>query len=75
MPISYRKLREKKLESNLGWREIQKRIHLTNEVIARLNKDKYISLNSLEKFCEFFGCDFGDLIEYKKTKDTKRTQP
>jgi len=66
--ISYHKLREKKFDSGKKWSEIKKEIGVSNEVIARINKDQYVSLQTLEMFCEYFNCDFGDLISYKQSK-------
>jgi DNA-binding Xre family transcriptional regulator len=38
---------------------------LTNETVAKINKDEYISLKSLEKLARYFNCKIGDLVELK----------
>jgi len=65
MGISYQKLRQKRFESGKTWQQVKQEIGVSNEVIARINKDEYISLQSLELFCKYFECNFGDLIDYK----------
>ena len=64
--ISYCKLREKVLEKNLRWQDIKIEIGVSNDVIAKINKNDYITLRSLERFAEYFKCDIGDLVEIKK---------
>ena len=64
--ITYRKLREKVIESGLRWQDIKKKLGVSNDVVARINKNDYITLRTLERFAEFFKCDIGDLVEIKK---------
>lgn len=64
--ISYSKLREKVIEKGLRWQDIKIEIGVSNDVIAKINKNDYITLRSLERFAEYFKCDIGDLVEIKK---------
>jgi len=64
--ITYRKLREKVKENGLKWKEVQEAVGVSNEVIAKINRNDYISLKTLERFAEYFNCDIGDLVERKK---------
>jgi DNA (cytosine-5)-methyltransferase 1 len=64
--ISYSKLREKIIESGLRWQDVKSAIGVSNDVIAKINKNDYITLRSLERFAEYFKCDIGDLVEIKK---------
>lgn len=64
--ITYRKLRDKVIESNLRWQDIKKDLGISNDVIAKINKNDYITLRTLERFADYFSCDIGDLVEIKK---------
>ena len=64
--ISYSKLREKMIEKGLRWQDIKNEIGVSNDVIAKINRNDYITLRTLERFAEYFDCDIGDLIEFKK---------
>lgn len=64
--ITYKKLREKVIDKGLKWQDIRKEIGVSNDVIASINKNDYVTLRTLEKFAEYFGCDIGDLVEIKK---------
>ena len=64
--ITYKGLREKVIERGIKWQDIKKSIGVSNDVIAKINKNDYITLRSLEKFSEYFKCDIGDLVQIKK---------
>ena len=64
--ITYKKLREKIIENNLKWKDVKEKIGISNDVVAKINKNDYITLRSLEKFALYFKCDIGDLVEIKK---------
>lgn len=64
--ITYKGLREKVIERGLKWQDIKKEVGVSNDVIAKINKNEYITLRSLERFAEYFGCDIGDLVQIKK---------
>jgi len=64
--ITYKGLREKVIERGLKWKEVQESVGVSNEVIAKINRNDYISLKTLERFAEYFNCDIGDLVERKK---------
>lgn len=64
--LTYNKLREKVFYSGLRWQDIKKEVGVSNDVIAAINRNDYITLRSLERFAEYFKCDIGDLVEIKK---------
>lgn len=66
--ISYKKLRMLVYEKELKWHEVKRKVGVSNDVIAKINKDDYVTLKTLEKFALFLGCDIGDLVEIKKEK-------
>jgi DNA-binding Xre family transcriptional regulator len=64
--LSYRGLREKVIESGLRWQDVKNEIGVSNDVIAKINRNDYITLRSLERFAEYFKCDIGDLVEIRR---------
>ncbi len=37
-------------------------------ILARLRKGEYVSMESLHKICKAFNCDVGDICEMKEEK-------
>lgn len=64
--ITYRKLRDKVIERNVTWKVIKEELGISNDVVAKINKNDYITLRTLERFAEYFNCEIGDLVERKK---------
>lgn len=65
MGITYRKMWGLVHERGLKWQDIKQEVGLSNEVIARINRNDYISLKTLEKIARFLHCEIGDLVELK----------
>ena len=38
---------------------------ISNDVIAKIDKDEYMALESLERIARFLNVDIGDLVEVK----------
>lgn len=61
------KLKGLREELNLSQREVARRINLDNSYIAKIEKGKMPSLETLKKICNFYGISiqslFGDKVE------------
>lgn len=49
--------------------DLQKAIKTTPRTIAKMGRDENISLETLGKICEYFNCDVGDVIEYRRKNE------
>lgn len=65
MPFSYSKLWKKLIDKGMNKTELKEKIATTPATIARMGKNKNVSLDTLGKICEFMNCDIDDIIEYK----------
>ena len=41
---------------------------ISTNILARLGKGDYVSMESLHKICKAFNCDVGDICEMKEEK-------
>ena len=41
---------------------------ISTNILARLGKGEYVSMESLHKICKAFNCDVGDICEMKEEK-------
>lgn len=41
---------------------------ISTNILARLGKGEYVSMESLHKICKAFNCDVGDIVEIKEEK-------
>ena len=44
--------------------DLKDKCGLSLNVIAKLSKNEQISMEKLQKLCQFFNCQFSDIVEY-----------
>ena len=66
MGFSYNKLWKLLIDENMKKTDLQCAIANTPKTIAKMRRDENVSLETLGKICDYFQCDIGDIIEYKK---------
>lgn len=71
MAISYEKLFKVLENKNIKKIDLQKNIGLSSTTIAKLSKNEPLSLEVLEKICQYLNCQIGDIVEFKKENENK----
>ncbi|WP_018659245.1 helix-turn-helix domain-containing protein [Allofustis seminis] len=69
MGFSYNKLWKLLIDKNMKKTDLQCAIETTPKTIAKMGRDEKVSLETLGKICEYFQCDIGDIIEYKRKNE------
>ena len=64
MAVTYKKLWKLLIDKEIKKSELQKQAAISGNVLARLNKDEYVSMESLEKICKILKCDIGEIVEF-----------
>lgn len=64
MGISYRKLWVKLAEHDMKRTDMAAACKISSGTLANLGKNERVSMETLEKICEFLDCNFGDIIDY-----------
>lgn len=68
MSVSYDKLWVLLLKRKMNRSELAKKIGLTSNAIANMGKDKYVSLEILEKICVELEVTFDEIVEIVNDK-------
>lgn len=64
MAVSYKKLFHMMIEKNMSNAELQKRAGFSANIITRLKRNRYISLDSVESICKVMDCGVDDILEF-----------
>lgn len=64
MVVTYKKLWKLLIDKEIKKSELQKQAEISGNVLARLNRDEYVSMESLGKICKVLECDIGDIVEF-----------
>ena len=64
MAVSYKKLLHLLIDKNMSTSELAKSSGITLNVISRIKRNEYVSMESLEKICTALNCEVGDILEF-----------
>lgn len=71
MGVSYKPLRHTLVDKDLviGDLRDEKGANLNSSTVTRINKDEYISLQSIEQICRYLNCRIEDVVEIVLSED------
>ena len=64
MAVSYKKLFHLMIEKNISNMELQKLAGFSANIITRMKREQYISLESVENVCRVMNCGVDDILEF-----------
>jgi len=64
MAVSYKKLFPLLIEKNMTNAQLQQEAGFSANIITRLNRNWYISLESVESICRVLNCGVDDILEF-----------
>ena len=63
MRVSYDKLWKLMKANKMKKQDLARAAELSSYMMAQLGKDEFVSLEVIEKLCQVFHCDVGDIVE------------
>ena len=69
MAVEYTKLWKMLIDKRLKRTEMARAAGISGNILAKLGKDEYVSLERLEKICRCLDCDIGDIVSIDRSKD------
>lgn len=66
MSVSYIRLWKLLLDRRMKKTDLKIIAGLSNNTVAKLSKDEYISMESLERICNGLNCSIEDVVEFIK---------
>ncbi|MCH4154058.1 MAG: helix-turn-helix transcriptional regulator [Mageeibacillus sp.] len=64
MAVSYKKLFHMMIEKEMTNAELQQKAGFSANIITRLKRNGYISLESIENICRVMECGVDDILEF-----------
>ena len=64
MAVSYKKLVHLLIEKNMTNAQLQQEASFSANIITRLKRNRYISLESVESICHVLNCGVDDILEF-----------
>lgn len=64
MAVSYKKLFYLMIEKKINNSQLAEKAGISANIITRLKRNTYISLESIEKICKAMNCKIDDILEF-----------
>ena len=71
MAISYNRLWKILIDNGMKKGDLKRRTGISSGTIAKMTNGEAVTLTVLEKICNEFNCDIGDLVEIDTFKEKK----
>lgn len=73
MAVSYKKLFHLMIEKDMTNARLQQQAGFSANIITRLKRNGYISLESVERICRVLDCKVDDMLEFVPDKEYIKT--
>lgn len=64
MAVTYKKLFHLLIDRGIQTSELTEKAGFSPNILTRLRRDQYVSLDSIEKICLALGCKVDDVLEF-----------
>ena len=69
MAVTYKKLFHLLIDKGMTNAELMEKAGFSANIITRIKRDNYISLDSIEKICKTLGCGVDDILEFQLSEN------
>lgn len=66
MAVTYKKLFHLLIDRGIQTSELAEKAGFSANILTRLRRDQYVSLDSIEKICFALDCKVDDILEFKQ---------
>lgn len=66
MIVSYNGLWKKLIDKKMQKKDLIESLGLSSTTIAKMGKGENVSMDVLQKICEYFDCNIGDIVCFEK---------
>ena len=65
MAVCYNKLFHTMIDQNMTMTQLKKEAGFSANIVARIKRNEYISMESLERICAVLACGVDDILEFQ----------
>jgi DNA-binding Xre family transcriptional regulator len=70
MAVNYKKLFHLMIEKDISNSDLQRMAGFSGNILTRLKRNRYVSLESIERICNVMECGVDDILEFIPGKET-----
>ena len=72
MAISYNGLWKILIDKNMYKKDLAAELNISSATMAKMGKGETVSLEVLQKICEYLDCNIGDIMSFEKNSSSDR---
>lgn len=72
MAVTYKKLFHLMIDKGISNADLMANTGLSANIITRLKRDNYLSLDSIERICGYLNCGVDDILDFINDSEAKR---
>ncbi len=66
MAISYNGLWKMLIDKNMYKKDLAARLNISSATLAKMGKGESVSMDVLERICDYMDCNIGDIMSFEK---------
>lgn len=74
MAISYNGLWKLMIDKNMYKKDLTEKLGISSATIAKMGKGEAVSVEVLQKICEYMNCDIGDIMSFEKKNEAEKSE-
>ena len=72
MPVSYNKLWKILIDKNLKRTDLKECAGISFNVLAKMGRNEFVSMESLHKVCQTLSCGIGEIMEFTDAEEIEQ---
>ena len=72
MAISYNGLWKLLIDKNMYKKDLTEKLGISSATIAKMGKGESVSMEVLQKICDYMDCNIGDIMSFEKTEKEEK---
>lgn len=69
MAISYNGLWKLLIDKEMYKKDLGEKLGISSATLAKMGKGETVSMEVLQKICEYMDCDIGDIVSFRKKEE------
>ncbi len=66
MSVSYNGLWKLLIDKNMYKKDLAAKLNISSATMAKMGKGENVSMEVLQKICDYMDCDIGDIVKFEK---------
>ncbi len=72
MAISYNGLWKLLIDKNMYKKDLTEKLGISSATIAKMGKGESVSMDVLQKICDYMDCNIGDIMSFEKIEKEEK---